>query len=263
MKLLNLVKSILRRTHSSRIVLIASLVFGFVFGMPVYSEQQSKHQLELKPYNLNYTAVLDGMRIEANHQLRFENGRYSLTAAAKNFLGTINEFASFEVSQHGDIIPIEYSKRQKTLMGSRSEFQQFDWSDKTLSYTLKERSGKIDLLPGQFDRISLNQQLRIDAASGKEKFAYTVIRKGQLKQYQFRVLGRETVNTSNGSFNSLMVERLGNNATKKAKIWLATDWDFIILKMETFEKDAKKTLVLDQGQLNGNLILPLKKTTEI
>ena len=263
MKLLNLVKSILRRTHLSRIALIASLVFGFVFGMPVYSEQQSKHQLELKPYNLNYTAVLDGMRIEANHQLRFENGRYSLTVEAKNFLGTINEFASFEVPQHGDIMPIEYSKRQKTLMGNRSESQQFDWNDMTLSYTLKDQSGKIDLSPGQLDRISLNQQLRIDVASGKEKFAYTVIRKGQLKQYQFRVLGRETVNTSNGSFNSLIVERLGNNASKKAKIWLATDWDFIILKMETFEKDAKKTLVLDQGQLNGNLILPLKNTTEI
>ena len=36
-----------------------------------------------------------------------------------------------------------------------------------------------------------------------------------------------------------------------------------MLKTETYEKDAKKTLVLDQGQLNGNLILPLKNTTEI
>ena len=263
MKLLNLVKFILRRTHLSRIALIASLVFGFAYGMPAYSEQQGNRYLALKPYSLCYIADLGGMKIEVTHQLNFENGRYSLTVEAKNFLGTINEFASFEVPQHGDIMPIEYSKRQKTLMGSRSESQQFDWNDMTLSYTLKDQSGKIDLSPGQLDRISLNQQLRIDVASGKEKFAYTVIRKGQLKQYQFRVLGRETVNTSNGSFNSLIVERLGNNASKKAKIWLATDWDFIILKMETFEKDAKKTLVLDQGQLNGNLILPLKNTTEI
>jgi hypothetical protein len=263
MKLFNLVKFILPRTHSSRIALIASLVFGLAYGLPAYSEQQGNRHLELKPYSLNYTADLGGMKIKANHQLKLKNGRYSLTAKAKNFLGTINEFSSFKVSQHGDIIPIEYSKRQKTLMGSRSESQQFDWSDKTLLYASKDQSGKIDLSPGQFDRISLNQQLRVDVASGKEKFAYTVIRKGQLKQYKYRVLGRETVTTSNGSFNSLIVERLGNNTSKKAKIWLATDWDFIILKMETFEKDANKTLVFDQGQLNGNLILPLKNTTEI
>ena len=263
MRLFNLDKFILRRTHLSIIALIASVVFGLAYGMLAYSEQQSNRYLELKPYSLNYTADLGGMKIEANHQLKFENGRYSLTAKAKNFLGTINEFSSFKISQHGDVIPIEYSKRQKTLMGSRSESQQFDWSDKTLLYASKDQSGKIDLSPGQFDRISLNQQLRIDVASGKEKFAYTVIRKGQLKQYQYRVLGHETVTTSNGSFNSLIVERLGNNTSKKAKIWFATDWDFIILKMETFEKDAKKTLVFDQGQLNGNLILPLKNTTEI
>jgi hypothetical protein len=29
--------------------------------------------------------------------------------------------------------------------------------------------------------------------------------------------------------------------------------------METFEKNSKKTMVLDQGTLNGNSILPLKK----
>jgi hypothetical protein len=77
------------------------------------------------------------------------------------------------------------------------------------------------------------------------------------------VLGPEIINTSNGSFNSLLVERLGHNENRKAKIWLATDWDFIILKMQTFEKDSKKILVLDQGQLNGNAILPIKNMAEI
>ena len=148
-------------------------------------------------------------------------------------------------------------------MGVRSESMQFDWDEKILKYSVGDTSSTMDLLPNQFDRISLNQQVRIDAASGKKNFSYTAIRKGQLKQLHYQVIGREIVTTSRGSFNSLLLERHGNDATKKAKIWLALDWDFIILKMETFEKNSKKILVLDQGKLNGNRILPIKKTTEM
>lgn len=263
MKLLNPSTFNLRRTNSSRSALTAILVFGFMFAIPAYTEQQSSKPLELKPYSLSYSATLGGIKIAATHQLKIEGEQYSLVAKAKNFLGEITELANFKVSEAGDIVPLEYSRRQKTLMGKQSESQQFDWDNKTLAYSVKDTSGKINLLPSQFDRLSLNQQLRIDAASGKSEFAHTVIRKGQLKQYQYKVLGREIINTSNGSFNSLLVERLGHNANRKAKIWLATDWDFIILKMQTFEKDSKKILVLDQGQLNGNAILPIKKMAEI
>lgn len=263
MKLLNSSTFNLRRTHSSRLAITAILVFGFMFAIPAYTEQKSSKALELKPYSLSYSATLGGIKIAAIHELKVEGDQYSLETKAKNFLGEITESANFKLSETGNIVPLKYSKRQKTLMGKHSESQQFDWDNKTLSYSVKDASGKITLLPSQFDRLSLNQQLRIDAASGNSEFAHTVVRKGQLKQYQYKVLGREIINTSNGSFNCLLVERLGNNTNRKAKIWLATDWDFIILKMETFEKDSKKILVLDQGQLNGNAILPIKEIAEI
>ena len=163
MKLLNPSTFNLRRTNSSRLAFTAILVFGFMFAIPAYTEQQSSKPLELKPYSLSYSATLGGIKIAATHQLKIEGEQYSLVAKAKNFLGEITELANFKVSEAGDIVPLEYSRRQKTLMGKQSESQQFDWDNKTLAYSVKDTSGKINLLPSQFDRLSLNQQLRIDA----------------------------------------------------------------------------------------------------
>lgn len=264
MKIFGPFKSLVCCKLQFRLALFAFLgISFFAFVAPAYSDKINSRMLQIKPYNLDYTADLDGMKIEATHQLTFANDHFKLITTAKNFLGKITEYSRFKTSKIGNIIPAEYSKRQKTLMGSRSESMQFDWNAKTLKYAVRDVSGTMDLLPNQFDRISLNQQLRIDVASGKKKFSYTVIRKGQLKQYHYQVIGREIVSTSQGSFNSLLIERQGNDAAKKEKIWFALDWDFIILKMETIEKNSTKILVLNQGKLNGNTILPVKKTTEI
>lgn len=264
MKIFDLIKPTACCKNSFRLASIVYLGISiFAFVAPAYSEESNSGIPRIKPYNLDYSIDLGGMKIELNHQLKFANDQYKLRTKAKSFVGKITEYSSFKTSKDGSIIPAEYSKRQKTLMGVRSESMQFDWDEKILKYSVGDTLSTMDLLPNQFDRISLNQQVRIDAASGKKKFSYTVIRKGQLKQLHYQVIGREIVTTRTGSFNSLLLERHGNDATKKAKIWLALDWDFIILKMETFEKNSKKILVLDQGKLNGNRILPIKKTTEI
>lgn len=263
MKLFNPVTFLLFRTNSFRLAFTVTLIVVSVFAMKAFSEQKNSNKLTITPYNLSYTATIGGVKIEANHELKLNNGEYTYTVKAKNFLGHITEFANFMLSKTGDIVPLKYSKQHKTMMGNRSEYQEFDWKTKTLSYSTKKISGKKDLLPNQFDRLSLYQQMRIDIAAGKKEFTHTVIRKGHPKEYKYRVLEYGIVDTSNGSFNSLLVERLGNNANKKAKIWLATDWDFIILKMEAFEKDSNRTLVFDQGELNGETISPLKHTAEI
>jgi hypothetical protein len=263
MKLLNPVTFLLCRANSFRLALTAILIVGCVFAMKAHTEQKNSNQLAITPYNLSYAVTLGGVKIKATHQLKVEDDSYSHTVLAKSFLGEITESANFKLSETGNIIPLKYSKRHKTLMGNRSESQEFDWTSKILSYSIKNLSGKKDLLPGQFDRLSLNHQMRIDIAAGKKEFTHTIIRKGHPKQYQFRVLEYGIVNTSIGSFNGVLVERQGKSANRKAKIWLAADWDFIILKMEAFVNDSKRTMVLDQGQLNDKAILPLKHTAEI
>jgi hypothetical protein len=148
-------------------------------------------------------------------------------------------------------------------MGERSETQIFDWPTKSLLHKEKKTQGKIPISFGHFDRLSLTQQMRLDLQKGSNKFNYTLVRKGKFKPYHYHVVANEIINIGKGDYNSLLVERLEQDSSKKTRIWFALDWDFVILKMETFEKNSKKTMVLDQGMLNGNSILPLKNRVEI
>jgi hypothetical protein len=247
-------------TNSSllKLSLIINLVMSsFVFVGSAYTQEKTINSLVIKPYDLEYVVDIGGMKVKASHQLLKQGTQYRVKTTAKNFLGTIREQGDFEVSKTGKIVPLKYTEQQKMMMGNRSESQNFDWSSKSLSYSVDGSSGEMDILPGYFDRLSLTEQLRIDIASGSKKIVYTIIRKGKKKQYQYQVIGNQILKTDQGSYNSLVIERLSGNSAKKTKIWFAVDWDYAILKLETYEKNSKKTMVLNQGKLNGNSILPL------
>ena len=251
----------LAKSTSAVTLIRMSLIVNLMLGCIFFANWTSANQLQ--PYDLHYTAELGGMKIEARHQLQQINGQYKAETQAKNFLGKITENGNFEISENGEITPLKYTKRQKTLMGNRSETLLFDWASNSLLHTENETQSKIEISKGQFDRLSLTQQIRLDLAKGKKEFTYTIIRKGEFKKYHYRVIGNEAIVIGENTYNSLLVERMTKDSIKKTSIWFALDWDLVILKMETFEKNSKRTLVLDQGKLNGNSIVPLKNMVEI
>jgi hypothetical protein len=256
MKIFNLATAI-----RTAILNTANLIIYLMLGCLIFAT--SAYATKIQPYDLYYTADIGGMKVEARHQLQKSEGQYRVKTQVKNFLGKVTEQGIFELSKSGHIIPLEYTKHQKTLMGNRSETQIFDWPAKSLLHKEKKTQGKVPISPGQFDRLSLTQQMRLDLARGSKKFNYTLIRKGEFKQYQYQVVTTEIINIGKGDYNSLLVERLEKDSTKKTRIWFALDWDYVILKMETFEKKSKKIMALNHGMLNGNSILPIKNRVEI
>ena len=150
----------------------ASLNICLMLGCLIFAT--SAYATKIQPYDLYYAADIGGMKVEARHQLQQKEGQYSVKAQAKNFIGKITEQGVFEISESGHIIPLEYTKRQKTMLGNRSETQIFDWPSKSLLHKDKETQGKVPISPGQFDRLSLTQQMRLDLAKGSKKFNYTL-----------------------------------------------------------------------------------------
>ena len=239
-----------------RVGLYINLILGFI------SFANLAHANHLKPYDLHYIVDLGGMKIEVRYQLQKLNNQYIVETQAKNFLGTITEKGNFEISENGEITPLKYSKREKTLIGNQSETLLFDWTSNSLLITSNGTKNKREISKGQFDRLSLTQQIRLDLAMGNKEFTHTIARKDASKKYHYRVIGKEVIDVGENKYRSLLVERMTTDSSKKTKIWFSLDWDLVILKIETFEKNSIKTLVFDQGKLNGNSIVPLKNLAE-
>jgi len=217
----------------------------------------------INSFDLRYAANFNGMQIEAVHQLvQLDTGQFRETLEAKNFLGKVREQALFDISDSGQIIPREYSKRQRLLIGTRTQKQQFDWSKNQLTYTKGDQTQQIEIQPGYLDLMSHKLQLRRDVASGHKTLSYAVISRGKLKQYDYRVIGNEVLTTAIGPLNTRVIQRVTNTESKRTKIWLATDWDYLIVRLEKLDRGETQELQISSGQLNNHPVLPLKVDVE-
>jgi hypothetical protein len=82
------------------------------------------------------------------------------------------------------------------------------------------------------------------------------------------VVGREVLKTGIGEFNTTILLRKDiiegkESADAQSKIWLASDWDYLMLKFETYEPNKATTMTFTLGALDGQPITPLDAKTEI
>lgn len=221
------------------------------------------------PFEITYSTKIKGMDIELTQRLVKNDGRrFTESIVAKGVLGKVTELGLFHLSKSGDVTPDSFSKKQKTIIGNRFEFQEYDWQAKKLKYSFKEGSGSFDLLSDYQDTMTHKQQLRFDLATGLNDLYYTIIKNGQIENYRYQVVGHEMLETNIGELNTTILLRKDiiegkESADAQSKIWLASDWDYLMLKFETYDQNNVTTMTFMQGALDGQVITPLDAKAEI
>jgi len=217
----------------------------------------------LNSYQATYSAEFNGMEIEATHRLeQLDSGQYRETLKARNILGKIDEQALFSVSEKQQIIPQEY-RYQRSLIGiKRSESQIFDWPNKTVEYSKDDKTKSVAIDSGLLDVITHKLQLRRDLQSGKEILSYPVISRGKLKQYVYQVIANEVLETAIGPLNTVKVQRVREDGKRQTIIWLATDWDYLAVRLEQKENGDNHQMKILNGKINNLPIVPLAIANE-
>ena len=177
-------------------------------------------------------------------------------------MGKIDEQALFSVSEKQQIIPQEY-RYQRSLIGiKRSESQIFNWPNKTVVYSKDGNTKSVAIDPGLLDIITHKLQLRRDLQSGKEILSYPVISRGKLKQYVYQVVASEVLETTIGPLNTVKVQRVREDGKRQTIIWLATDWDYLAVRLEQKENGDNHQMKILNGKINNLPIVPLAIANE-
>jgi hypothetical protein len=221
------------------------------------------------PFEMTYFTKVKGMDVELIQRLvKNDSSQLTESIVAKGVLGTVTELGLFHISKSGRVIPNSFSKNQKTIFGKRFESQEYDWQTKKLNFSFKEKTGSLDLQPNYQDTMTHKQQLRLDLTTGLKDIYYTVIKNGQVENYRYQVVGHEVLETSIGELNTTVLTRTDvvdgeQSADAQSKIWLASDWDYLMLKFEAYDRNKVTTMTFVQGALDGQPITPLDAKTEI
>jgi len=246
----------------TRVIGLVSISFAVVLLSPGLTATPAKNTL-IASYSAKYSANYSGLDIKAYHQLQqLDDGSYTETLDAKSILGKIKESAKFVVNEQQQIIPYEYNYKRSIVGISRIEAQVFDWPNKKLRYSKNDKVQLVDLELGALGVVTHKLQLRRDLQQGETVFSYPVMVRGKRKQYDYKVVASEVLSTAIGPLNTTKIRRVYNDSTRETVIWLATDWDFLVVQLSHTEKGDNHQLKIIQGRVNDRDILPLQSIAE-
>ena len=227
----------------------------------VYISNSHAETTTIKAYTADYTANYNGMDIDLHHQLEIlPSGKYKETSIANSVFGKIAETAVFGIDSQGNIVPEKYSYKRSILGVSNHEQQFFNWNDKQLTYKKNKKSFDVLLIADTLDMMTHKLQLRRDLAAGRTQLSYSVMARKKAKTYDYEIIGKEILTTSLGPLNTTKLRRVVKTGKKReTTVWLADDWDYLIVKLSHQDDGESHQLKISQGHINGKSIVPLSK----
>ena len=207
--------------------------------------QDNPSPTPLKPYHLTYTASYNGWPITLHRTLKRNKDGYLLTTRASNFLGRIRESERFHLDEAGVIVPENYHYERNIFGKTRTETMD---GDLTNGRSLSRRKGReyiLDYTPGQLGPLSYQEVLAEDLRQGRERLCYSVINRGHIREYRFKRLGQETVETPLGRFTAEKVERLRDDDERETLIWFAKSLDYLPVKLVQREDGEQYEMTIE------------------
>ncbi|MCG8610712.1 MAG: DUF3108 domain-containing protein [Pseudomonadales bacterium] len=208
----------------------------------------------IKPYEVSYKARFRGFPIDNERVLSVENdGTFRISGDMSLFFVAIHEYSRFQLTPKLLVQPLEYFYVREGLGDSKDFHLMFDWSRFRAENQIPEEPWSIALEPESHDLLTHQLQLRLDLMCKGvqlDRYEYSIIKKKRQRVYAYRPVAEETLVTPVGKLRTLTFEKLEDKPGRKTTVWLAQDWDFLIVRLIYQEKDdASYQITLERGTL--------------
>lgn len=223
---------------------LLALLLSLLLCQPARAAVAELEGTNLKPFRATYTGQLEAgvaLSSDAVRELKQQkDGSWQFVSAASALVASQREQTRFSYkAQH--VRPLSYHYRREVLGHTREVALSFDWDQRRVTTIVKNKPWHMAVPPDVQDKLSYQLQLRVDLEHGAREFTYSVADGGLLKEYRFRLVGKEPVDTPYGHFDALKVERVREADSKRSTyIWFAPALDYLIVQLYQVEPDGKE-----------------------
>ncbi len=208
--------------------------------------------LSVAPYQARYEVYASGFSIgEATITLAaIGPGTYQMTSDVRpNGLvallasGRIREQVSGAIRE-GAIQPGQYERLLDT--GKKSDHMQlwFDWSAGQVQARHNEDQATLPLAPGVVDPLSLQLVVMADLQRGQIPSQYSLVDRNEIKTYQIRNQGQETLDTPLGKVKTVLINQYTPGKTRMTTFWVAPELQYLPVRIMQ-EKKGKEDLRME------------------
>lgn len=217
---------------------------------------------ELKTYEAEYQATIKGMGVRMHRTFAVTGNDAVVKNKARKLIFSLEESSQLEVLNEQELKVVSYRHKRKNLGDRHDRELTFDWSKKQVSDQLRPENKPLAIEYPVFDKISYQEQFRLDLNSNPnaQRLEYQVTEGQRTRPYAFDRVGEEQIETPLGTLNAIKFKRdRGDDSERETFIWFATDWSYLLARIDQIEKkDATpERLHLKRAKINGEKVTGL------
>lgn len=206
----------------------------------------------LSSYVARYKTTARGFTLYLERELRIgEDHRYILTNGGKILVIGFHEVSVFTV-RGGQILPQSYVYRGTGMVNRKREVH-FDSGSKIRSL-YKGQWYQLPYSAGTLDRMSQWEQLRLallENGAAIKEMTLKIADGKRVKNSQLEFVAEEELTTALGAVDTLHFRRLHDNAQRQSDIWLAPQWDYLMVKTVHVEDGEPVEVSLVSAVIDG------------
>lgn len=213
--------------------LIASLLLACSLLLTAFSASA------LEPFSHEYKSKFAGFGAKSFRTLsEIEPGIWEFSMSSRNMFARYKEVSRFRLDESGYPVPLENYIEGRLFGVKRTERTEFDWDAGVATWYRKEDVRSVDIEPGMVDRILYQLLVPGHAATGVEEISYQFINRGQLKSYDFKRIGPETLTIGGQDIDTVKITRIDDNQEKETSVWLAPEMNYELIRIYHHDKDG-------------------------
>lgn len=192
--------------------------------------------LPLQTYDIEYQTKARGFTIKTLRKLDNKGAYFELSQITSTLMMQTSEKSTFSVNEKGEFSQRSFTYERKIMGNNKSHKTDYFPAKKTATFQIKGEKAKQVTVPAEiYDIFSYQEKLRqaLVASQGKTtNFTFNVLERNRVRQYQFKQTGTERIATKLGEIDTVRIERVRDNSTKKTTTWLAKNFGYIVVKVQ-------------------------------
>ncbi|TAA48661.1 DUF3108 domain-containing protein [Corallincola spongiicola] len=198
-------------------------------------ESQSS-ELDIRPYQAEYKVFRGGSEYGKGSRslLQVEDGLWYLetsTDVSWLFLSDRRQEKSWFKVFDDHVVPLQYKQKRSGTGPDYLSFVLFDHRLKKVKEIGDYDEFEAVYQPGVLDGASYQFQMMRDIQAGVKDITYPIIMSGENKEYRFKLIGEEELETPFGKLATVKLERIRGNKKRQTYVWLAKEYGYVVARI--------------------------------
>lgn len=189
---------------------------------------------EIKPYEIRYETTIRGIKVNTVRKLSGNATSFTLTQNISAFRIGTEEKSTFSLTDNR-ISPASYTYKRSVFGSSLARETLFYPEQKKASFREGNSPAENIPLDGEtYDPLNFYIPLQMHLAEHPDTTNLAplkILDKVRVRQFAFRLVGTEWLQTPLGFMQTLKIERTRSDNDKQTFIWLAKEWDYVVVKI--------------------------------